>query len=41
MPSSAKMTMNKKSSSKSEAIDWMELRSDATRFDSERQYLGS
>lgn len=39
MPSSAKMTMNKNSSSNSEAIDWIELSNDATRFESDRQYL--
>lgn len=33
------MTMNKNSSSKRDAIDWMELRREATRFDSDRQYL--
>lgn len=39
IPSRAKITMNKNRRSKSDAIDWIELRSDATRFDSERQYL--
>lgn len=39
IPSRAKITMNKNRSSKSEAIDWIELRSDATRFESDRQYL--
>ena len=33
------MTMKRKRSNKREAIDWIELSSDATRLDSERQYL--
>lgn len=39
MPSSEKITMNKKRSSKSEKIDWIEFKSDATRFESDCQYL--
>lgn len=39
MPSSAKMTMKRKSSSSSEAMERMELSSDATRLLSDVQYL--
>jgi len=39
MPSRAKMTMNRKSRRRRDAIDWMELRSDATKLESDRQYL--
>ena len=39
MPSRAKMTMKRKSRRSKEAIDWIELSSDATRLDKERQYL--
>lgn len=40
MPSSAKMMRKRKSSSSSEAMDFMEFSSDATRFDSAVQWLG-
>jgi len=39
IPSSAKMTMNKKSNSNRDAIDWMELSKEATRLERDRQYL--
>lgn len=39
MPSNAKIIMKRKRRSSREAMDWMELRSDATRLDSDRQYL--
>lgn len=39
IPNRAKMTINKKRSNNKEAMDWIELSSDATRFDRERQYL--
>lgn len=39
IPSRANMTMNKKSNSNREAIDCMEFRRDATKFDNDRQYL--
>lgn len=39
MPSRAKMTMKRKSSSSSEAMERMELSSDATRLLSDVQYL--
>ena len=33
------MTIKRNRSSKREAMDWMELRREATRFERERQYL--
>lgn len=39
MPRSAKIIMKRKRRSSREAMDWMELRSDATRLESDRQYL--
>ena len=39
MPRRAKMTMKRKRSNKSDAIDWIELSRDATRLERERQYL--
>lgn len=33
------MTMKRKRSNKRDAIDWIELSSDATKLESERQYL--
>lgn len=33
------MTMKRKRRTNKEKIDWIELRSEATRFDRERQYL--
>lgn len=39
MPSNANITINRKSSNNSEAIDCIEFNREATRFDSERQYL--
>lgn len=39
MPNSAKITMKRNNSNKSEAIDCIEFNSDATRFDKDRQYL--
>lgn len=35
------MTMKRKRSNKSDAIDWIELSSDATKLERERQYLCS
>lgn len=39
IPSKAKIIMNKKRRKRRDAIDWIELRRDATRFDSAFQYL--
>ena len=39
IPRRAKMTIKRKRSSSREAMDWMELRRDATRLERERQYL--
>lgn len=39
MPSNANITINRKSSNNSEAIDCIEFKREATRFDRERQYL--
>jgi hypothetical protein len=39
MPRSAKIMMDRNSSKMREAIDWMELSKDATKFDSDLQYL--
>lgn len=39
MPRSAKITMKRKRSNNSDAIDWIELSNDATKLESDRQYL--
>ena len=39
IPSRAKMTIKRKRSSNREAMDWIELRSEATRLERDRQYL--
>lgn len=39
MPNNANITINRKSSKSSEAIDCIEFKREATRFDRERQYL--
>lgn len=39
MPRRANITMKRKSRSNSDAIDWIEFNRDATRFDSDLQYL--
>jgi hypothetical protein len=41
IPSSAKIMMNRNRRRMREAIDWIELSNDATRFDSDLQYLPS
>jgi len=39
IPSRAKITMKRNNSNSSDAMDWMELSSEATRLDKDRQYL--
>lgn len=39
IPSNAKMTINKNSNSNKEAMDWIEFNKEATKFESDRQYL--
>lgn len=39
MPRRANITINRNKSRSKDAIDWMEFNKDATRFDSDRQYL--
>lgn len=39
IPSSENITINKKSRSNKDAIDCIEFNNDATKFESERQYL--
>jgi len=39
MPSNEKMTMNKNKSNKRDAMDWIEFNNDATKLESECQYL--
>lgn len=41
MPSKAKMTIKRKSSNSNDAIDCIEFNSEATRFESDRQYLNN
>lgn len=39
IPSRAKITMKRNNSNSSDAMDWMELSSEATRLDKDLQYL--
>jgi hypothetical protein len=41
IPRRAKITMKRNSSNSSDAMDWMELSSEATRLDKDRQYLSN